>query len=54
MGMTFADFQAVGKYPNVGTWLKRRVRWVRDLRERCNNIMAKIQSFPRADLVLRD
>jgi hypothetical protein len=54
MGMTLADFQAVGKYPNIKMRLKRKVRWARALRERCHNIMAKIQSFPRVDLVLRN
>jgi hypothetical protein len=27
MGLTLADFQAVGKYPNIRIWLKRRVTY---------------------------
>jgi hypothetical protein len=34
MEMTLADFQAVGKCPDIRIWLKKRVRWVRALRER--------------------
>jgi hypothetical protein len=54
MEMNLADFQAVGTYPNIRIWLKRSVRWVRTLRDRCRNIMAEWQSFPGEDLVLRD
>jgi hypothetical protein len=54
MGMSLADLQAVEKYQNIRMWLKRRVRWARTLRDRCHNITAEVQSFPGADMVLRD
>jgi hypothetical protein len=54
MGRALANFQAVGKYPNIRICLKNRIRWMRALRERHCSITAEIQFVLGADLVLRN
>jgi hypothetical protein len=54
MGITLADFQAVGKYPNIRIWLKSSAKWIRALRERFPIMVAEILSVPGAGLVLRN
>jgi len=53
-GITLADFQAQGKYPNLRICLKSWGRWMRVLRERFRSIVTEIPSIPGADSVLRD
>lgn len=54
MGITFADFRAEGKYPNLRLWLKSWVMWMRAVWEKFLSIVVEIPSVPGADLVLRE
>ena len=40
IGLTTADFQAVGKYPNIRIWLKSWMRWMRALWEIFRSIVS--------------